>query len=43
VATCTAGAGSCNTSALVFTLGANPNIVRSGNYTLVVTWKFESI
>jgi hypothetical protein len=42
-ATCTAGAGSCNTSGLVFTLGANPNIVRSGNYTLVVTWKFESI
>ena len=43
VATCTAGAGSCNTTGLVFTLGANPSIVRSGNYTLVVTWKFESI
>jgi hypothetical protein len=43
VATCTAGAGSCNTTGLVFTLAANPSIVRSGNYTLVVTWKFESI
>jgi hypothetical protein len=43
VATCTAGVASCSTSGLVFTLGPNTNIVRSGNYTLVVTWKFESI
>ena len=39
----TADVASCSTSGLVFTLAANTNIVRSGNYTLVVTWKFESI
>ena len=43
VATCAADVASCSTSNLVFTLAANNNIVRSGNYTLVVTWKFESI
>ena len=43
IATCTANVASCTTSNLVFTLAANSNIVRSGNYTLVVTWKFESI
>ena len=43
VATCAAGAASCETSDLVFTLAPNSNIVRSGNYTIVVTWKFESI
>lgn len=42
-ATCTAGVASCSTSALVFSLAANTSIVRAGNYTLVVTWKFESI
>ena len=43
VATCTAGASSCDTTGLAFTLASKPTIVRSGNYTLVVTWKFESI
>ena len=43
VATCTADTASCDTSALAFTLAANSNIVRSGAYTLVVTWRFEAI
>lgn len=43
VATCTADAASCSTTGLVFTLAAKPTVRRSGNHTLVVTWKFESI
>lgn len=43
VATCTADAASCNTTGLVFTLGAKTSVKRSGNHTLSVTWKFESI
>jgi hypothetical protein len=43
VATCNADAASCSTTGLVFTLGANPAVQRSGTHTLVVTWKFESI
>jgi hypothetical protein len=43
VATCTAGVATCSTSALVFTLGAKPTVAISGNHTLTVTWKFESI
>jgi hypothetical protein len=43
VATCSADAASCSTTGLVFTLGANSAVKRSGNHTLTVTWKFESI
>lgn len=43
VATCTADSATCSTTALVFTLGAKTTVKRSGNHTLVVTWKFESI
>jgi hypothetical protein len=43
VATCNAGATSCSTTGLVFTLGANTAVQRSGAHTLVVTWKFESM
>ena len=43
VATCTADVTTCSTTALVLTLASNTSIVRSGNYTLTVTWKFESI
>jgi hypothetical protein len=43
VATCTADAASCNTTALAFTLAARTTVKRSGNHTLVVRWKFESI
>lgn len=43
VATCAADAASCSTTALVFTLGAKPAVKRSGNHTLSLTWKFESI
>ncbi|PWT80412.1 MAG: hypothetical protein C5B57_12300 [Blastocatellia bacterium] len=43
VATCDADAGSCNSTALVFTLAAKGTVKRSGNHTLVVTWKIESI
>lgn len=43
VATCTADVSSCSTNALVFTLAANAAVKRSGNHTLVVRWKFESI
>jgi hypothetical protein len=43
VATCVADASDCSTTALVFTLGAKPTVKRSGNHTLVVTWKFEGI
>jgi len=30
-------------TALTFTLAANAAVKRSGNHTLVVRWKFESI
>lgn len=43
VATCAADAASCSTTGLVFTLGAKSTVKRSGNHTLSVTWKFESI
>jgi len=43
VATCAADAASCATSALVFTLGAKSTVQRSGNHTLVVRWRVESI
>ncbi len=43
VATCAANAASCNTSALVFTLGAKSTVQRSGNHTLVVRWRVEAI
>jgi hypothetical protein len=43
VATCNANAPACSTSALIFTLGAQPAVQRSGSHTLTVTWKFESI
>jgi hypothetical protein len=43
VAVCTAGVATCSTSALVFTLAAKTTVQISGNHTLTVTWKFESI
>jgi hypothetical protein len=43
VATCNADAADCSTTGLVFTLGAKATVQRSGNHTLTVTWKVESI
>ena len=43
LATCAVDVASCSTSTLVFTLGANAAVKRSGNHTLAMTWKFESI
>jgi len=43
VGTCDADVSTCSTAALVFTLAAKGTVKRSGNHTLVVTWKFESI
>lgn len=43
VATCAADAAACNTSDLVFTLAAKSSVKRSGNHTLTVRWKIESI
>ena len=43
VATCNANVAGCSTTGLVFTLGANSSVKRSGNHTLNLTWKFESI
>jgi hypothetical protein len=43
VAICTADTASCSTVALQFSLAANAAVKRSGNHTLVVRWKFESI
>jgi hypothetical protein len=43
VATCAADSASCSTTGLVFTLGAEPTVKRSGDHTLAITWKFESI
>jgi hypothetical protein len=42
IATCTANATACSTTALIFTLGSKTTVQRSGTHTLVVTWKFES-
>ena len=43
IATCGADAASCSTSDLVFTLAPKGTVKRSGNHTLEMTWKFESI
>jgi len=43
VATCAAGSADCSTTGLVFTLAAKGTVQNSGNHTLVVRWKFESI
>ena len=43
VATCAADAASCSSSALVFALAPKTTVQRSGNHTLVVRWKVESI
>ena len=43
VATCNAGATSCSTDRLKFTLAPNTNITVSGAYTIGIIWKFESI
>jgi hypothetical protein len=43
IATCAADAAGCNSSTLVFTVGAKPTVTRAGAHTLLVTWKFESI
>lgn len=43
VATCAADAASCSTTDLVFSLAAKNTVKRSGNHTLSMTWKFESI
>ena len=43
VATCTADTASCSTTGLVFTLAANTSVKRSGDHTLAITWKLESI
>lgn len=43
VVTCNAGASTCSTTGLVFTLGAKPTVAVSGNHTLTVTWRFESM
>lgn len=43
VVTCAADVTSCSTSNLTFTLGAKSSVNYSGNHTLIVRWKFESI
>jgi hypothetical protein len=43
VASCDQDAATCSTTGLVFTLGAKTTVKRSGDHTLSVTWKFESI
>ena len=43
VATCDSDAATCSTTGLTFTLAAKNTVKRSGNHTLAVTWKFESI
>ena len=43
IATCDPNAADCSTTTLVFTLGPKSTVQRSGNHTLVVTWKVESI
>jgi hypothetical protein len=41
VATC--ATDGCSTNTLQFTLGPKPSVTRSGQHTLVVTWKIESL
>lgn len=43
VATCAADTASCSTTGLVFTLASKETVKRSGNHTLSLTWKFESV
>ena len=43
VATCAADVSACSTTNMVFTLAPNALVKRSGNHTLNMTWKFESI
>jgi hypothetical protein len=43
VATCDADVTSCSTNNLVFTLAPKGSVKRSGNHTLNMSWKFESI
>jgi hypothetical protein len=43
LATCVAAVTTCGTTNLVFTLAPNATVVHSGNHTLVMTWKFESM
>lgn len=43
VFTATADTATASTNALVFTLDPNTTVKRSGNHTLVITWKVESI
>jgi hypothetical protein len=43
LATCDEDVAGCSTTALVFTLAPNTSVKRSGNHTLVMTYKFESI
>ena len=43
VSTCTADVSSCSTTGLVFTLGANAAVNRSGNHTLVIRWRVAAI
>jgi hypothetical protein len=43
VATCAADSAACSTTGLVFTLASNTSVTRSGNHTLTVRWKVESI
>ena len=43
VADCAADVAACSTTNMVFTLAPNTLVKRSGNHTLNMTWKFESI
>lgn len=43
VATCAADAAGCNTAGLIFTLAPKTTVQRSGNHTLNLTWKFDSV
>ncbi|MBW3623184.1 MAG: hypothetical protein KY468_07205, partial [Armatimonadetes bacterium] len=43
VATSTGGASAMSTTGLVFTLAGKNTVNRSGNHTLNITWKVESI
>lgn len=43
VATCAADASGCNTTSVPFSLAAKGTVRRSGNHTLVITWKFEKL
>jgi hypothetical protein len=43
VARCDANVAACNSTNVAFTLAAKSSVVRAGNHTLVITWKFEKI